>query len=200
MKSTKQQDSRKRIINAFQARVARLPGIGKHPALKINPWVEGYKDFTFGGSAAGHSHISNVFHELAHAAEFGARRFQHRASHSGFRFKIPRKFVFNTLVCEPCTVQITMREIRTFAYQIHLMQAAGLRVNIGVQFTEMAELCDWLPDRWNIPGNTDSEKREWCRNEIISHYLDVTQQEVLGKLEGWLDANHRANNRVLNEL
>lgn len=200
MKSTRQQDRHQRTINAFQARVSRLPLIGTHPALKINPLVEGYKDFTFGGSSAGHSHISNVFHELAHAAEFGARRFQHRASSVGFYFKIPRKLVYHTMVCEPCTVQITMREIRTFAYQVHLMQAAGIRVNISVQFTEMAELCDWLPDRWNIPGNTDSERREWCRNEIISSYLAVTQQEVLCKLKGWLDAHHRANQKMLNDL
>ena len=200
MKTAKAHDSRQRITNAFRARVARLPGIGMHPALKIDPWVEGYKNFTFGGSAAGHPHISNVFHELAHAAEFGARRFQHRATSVGFHFKTPQKFIFNTLLCEPRTMQMTMREIRTFAYQIHLMQAAGLHINVEAQFTDMAVLCDWLPDHWNIPGHTYSEKRAWCRNEIISHYQSVTQQDVLDKLKGWLDAHHRANQRMLNDL
>ena len=56
MKTAKAHDSRQRITNAFRARVARLPGIGMHPALKIDPWVEGYKNFAFGGSAAGHPH------------------------------------------------------------------------------------------------------------------------------------------------
>lgn len=32
--------------------------------------LELYQDFTFRGSTGGQPNISNVFHELAHAAEF----------------------------------------------------------------------------------------------------------------------------------
>jgi hypothetical protein len=181
----------KRTIAAFAARVARLPVVGNHPALRIDPWIEGYREYTFGGKAGPEIAIINVFHELAHAAEFGARRFCHRTVGGKFYFKIPRVFLFGSYYAEPRTVQGSLREAKTFAYQLHLMQAAGLRVKSDEFFDEMARVMVYLADAVNVPGDGSADGVAWRRERIVEFYNSVDREYVLDQLKKWLDAHAR---------
>ena len=181
----------KRTVIAFEARVARLSVVGNHPALKIDPWIQGYRAYTFGGRAGPEVSIINVFHELAHAAEFGARRFQYRAVGGKFHFKIPTVTIFNQICYEPITVQGSLREAKTFAYQLHLMQAAGLRVNVEKFFDQMAKVMVYLADAINVPGDGRAEGVAWRRERIVEFYNTTNQEYVLDQLKRWLDAHAR---------
>lgn len=181
----------KRTIAAFTSRVARLPVVGNHPALKIDPWIQGYREYTFGGKAGPEIAIINVFHELAHAAEFGARRFRHRTVGGKFYFKIPTVTVFNQICYEPRTVQGSLREAKTFAYQLHLMQAAGLRIKEDEFFDEMARVMVYLADAVNVPGDGSADGVAWRRERIVEFYNATPQEYVLDQLKMWLDAHAR---------
>ena len=95
----------------------------------FNPWVEGYRDYAFGGRAGPSIGVRNVFHEMAHAAQFGRDSFRQRATAEGYKFKVRTIFVFDRYCQEPRSGQATYRELDTFAYQLHLMRAAGMKVD-----------------------------------------------------------------------
>jgi hypothetical protein len=186
--------NKEQVQRAHAARLARLP-VGNHPAFMFNPWLEGYRDYVFGGRAGPAICVRNVFHELAHAAEFGPELFRTRATADGFRFKVPRRYIYDRFCDVPRTGQGTMRELRTFAFQLHLMQAAELKVHSLAFSDHSAYIMRLMHDWYHIPGEDEEARKEWCRLQILEAYESVKQAEVLGRLEGWLDNTRKRLNR-----
>lgn len=183
-----------RVQTAYAARLSRLP-VGNHPAFMFNPWLEGYRDYVFGGRAGPAIYVRNVFHELAHAAEFGPELFRTRATADGFHFKVPRRYIYDRYCDVPRTGQGTMRELRTFAFQLHLMQAAELKVH-PLTFAEYsAYIMRLMHDWYHIPGEDEEGRKAWCRQQILQAYESTSSAEVVGRLEAWLDSTRRRLNR-----
>lgn len=80
----------RRHLKVMTGRLARL-GLGNHPGLLIRPGQEGYRDYAFGGRAGPQVSWVNLFHELAHAAEFGGSEFRRRASEHGYHLYVPQR-------------------------------------------------------------------------------------------------------------
>ncbi len=179
--------SRERVLQVFRGRLARLP-ISRHPGLLFNPWIEGYRDHTFGGRAGPSVAASNIFHELGHAAQFGVEQFRKRGAVDGFVFKVPKVFVFDRYCEEPKTSQATLRELETFAYQMHLMRAAGYKMDDEQFVAYSARLMRFMPDWYHIPGKNEEGRAAWCKNRIERFYARLARKEPLDRLEAWLDA------------
>jgi len=175
-----------RQMTIFIERLARLP-VATHPGLLFNPGVEGYRDHTFGGRAGPMESPLNVFHEMAHACQFGATEFAKRASPEGFLFKTKRIFVYNRYCIEPATSQAVERELDTFAYQLHLMRKVGYKVTDSQFLQDSAKLMQHMPDWYLVPGSSKELRMAWCVKLIEEKYAALTQAEVLDRLEAWLD-------------
>ncbi len=178
--------NKNRILAVFRQRLERLP-VGRHPALYFNPWVEGYKDFVFGGRAGPAVQCTSLFHELGHAAQFGADKFRTRASEAGFLFKSRRRFIYDRYCEDPRTGQATHRELDTFAHQLHLMRVAGYKVEDGEFMRYSARLMTYMSDWYNIPGDDEAGRAKYCHDFLAERYATLKASEVLAKLETWLD-------------
>lgn len=168
-------------------------GIADHPGLRVNPKLEGYRDYTFGCHAGPTSpNVMDLSHELAHAAQFGARYFKYRAAEYGFVFKLHRVKVLGQYYVEPRTAGATIRELETFAYQAHLLQAAGETLNLDRFFKHGADLMvRFMPDWFCIPGDTEDERRAWCIEKSRYFYRRRKRETVLRRLKEWLDETER---------
>lgn len=187
--------SRQRVLAVCRARLARLP-VAKHPALRIQPGLEGYRDYLFGARAGPNLSSVNLFHELAHAAEFGPELFRYRAMEGGFQFKVPRRFIYDRYCAEPRTDGATDRELRTFAYQLHLMHAAGCKQAEKPFFDYGAKVMRFMHDWWHVPGDDDEGRARHCAARIEQCYQELDAKVVLDRLEGWLDATARRWHRL----
>jgi thiaminase len=114
--------------------------------------------------------------------------FRTRATEGGFHFKVPRRFIFDRYCTEPKTNQATVRELETFAYQLHLMRLAGYKVDDQQFMNYSARLMQYMHDWWWIPGKGDDERAAFCFKRIAEHYASTTSAEVVDRLEAWLDA------------
>lgn len=180
----------RRIVAACRGRLARLPFAG-HPALRFDPWLEGYRNYLFGARAGPSISVSTLFHELGHASQFGPESFRTRATDEGYHFKM-RKVVFNDVPYdEPRTNHATVRELEAFACQLHLMRAAGIKVSDREFTTYSGKLMHYMADSYFVPGKTDAAKARWCTDRISREYGRRSQAEVLDRLEAWLDATQR---------
>lgn len=169
-------------------------GIHQHAGLRINLALEGYRNYTFGCRVArDQPNVQDLAHELAHAAQFGARYFEYRASYRGFLFKLRRLSWGTQTWYEPKTLGATYRELETFAYQAHLMQAGGIKLDLERFFDEAGRiLVDFMPDSHLIPGGPRNKKIEWCLGELQRYYSRRKQATVVRRLIEWLDATaHR---------
>ena len=185
-------------VRAFGLRLQRLPGnLGHHPGLLFSLTLQGYRDHTFGGRAGPSVHLSHLFHELAHAAQFGPKQFARRAKPHGFVFKMPTVCVQGRHYDEPDTRQGVERELDTFAHQLHLMQAAGLKMAPKAFIAYSATLMRFMPDWYNVPGKGEEQRFAFCRAYIEQRYAALSQDAVLENLRGWLDATHRRLRRQL---
>src|SRR5258706_11125930 len=100
----------------FNGRLKRL-SFNVHPALMVNSRIEGYSNYTFGGRAGPTVEFTNVLHELAHAAEFGAKNFRCRCKNGGFVFRLVERIVLGHTYYECSTSQPVLRELRVFVRQ-----------------------------------------------------------------------------------
>lgn len=164
-------------------------GIQCHPGLRWDPHIEGYRDFTFGCKAGPCApNIMDLCHELAHAAQFGPGQFRQRARPRGFKFNVPTIWIGNTLCDEAATAQATLRELETFAYQAHLLEAAGIQFSRNAMFLYAGELLvRWMHDWYHVPGDDEKARRRWCVEQAERYYARRTQSMVLARLNGWLD-------------
>lgn len=181
---------KQRMVAVCRARLARLP-MAKHPALRILPWQEGYRNYLFGARSGPSVQVSSLFHELGHAAQFGVGMFRTRATEQGFYFKVPQIFVYDRYCVGPKTGQATARELETFAYQLHLMRVAGCKQTDAEFFEYCGRLMRFMHDWWHIPGESDEERATYCSQQIATYYAQIDRKDALARLEAWLDATSR---------
>lgn len=179
-----------RALLAFRERLNRLP-LAKHPGLLFNPWVEGFRDHTFGGRAGPSVGIENVFHELGHAAQFGPENFRARCKPHGYVFNTRKVCLGGIDYSEPLTRQSTDRELDTFSHQLHLMRRAGLKVSDAKYFKAQARLMRFMPDWYSVPGDSDESRNAFCEAQLQERYATTSPSETLARLEGWLDKTAR---------
>lgn len=179
-----------RILASCRGRVSRL-SVANHPALRIRPGLEGYRDYVFGARAGPSLDAVHLFHELAHAAEFGPDLFRHRGFEFGFKFKVPQRFVYDRYCVDPKTKGATDRELRTFALQLHLMRLAGYKRSEDSFFQYSAKVMRFMHDWYMVPGKTDEARAAHCAKAIERHYQKFSPAEAVDRLEGWLDATAR---------
>ncbi len=165
-------------------------GIAGHPGLRVDVKAEGYRNFTFGCRAGpSKANIQDLAHELAHAAQFGARSFKRRAKEHGFAFKLHEVEVAGRYYVEPQTAGATLRELETFAYQAHLMEHAGVMPDLDKFLTHGADLMvRFMPDWYCIPGENEAERKTWCAARARRFYKRLHRDNVLRRLNDWLDA------------
>lgn len=169
------------------ARLRRLPIDLKH--LRFHPEMSGYADYIFGARAGPNVAIDNLFHELAHAAEFGPEDFSRRCFMGSFWFKVPKVKVLGGYYPQFNTGQATEREFRTCAYQLHLMQAAGMKRD-PKQFADYMgnTVLPYMPDAAYI--------KEAFAKRILQEYDSITQGQALERLQGWLSKTGKRLKRV----
>lgn len=182
-----------RVTAVCAQRLSRLGLIG-YPALRVEPKTEGFRNHHFGLRSGPTYTVDSLFHELAHAAEFGADSIASRVSEAGsFVFKLPTKWVYNQFVEEPVTSQATMRELKTFAFQLHLMRLAGIKRSQAAFFKESAELLRLMHDWWHVQGGSEEARALTCQQVLQEEYQKIDASQVLSRLKAWLNAK-AANN------
>ncbi|WP_176089322.1 hypothetical protein [Achromobacter anxifer] len=164
-------------------------GILDHPGLRWDARREGYKDFTFGcRSGPGKESILDLAHELAHAVQFGPRKFKSRVRASGFVFKVPHVIVAGQWCADAKTSEATRRELETFALSAHLLEIAGLSFNRIELFDHGAHLMtSFMHDWYHIPGEGDDGRKQWCVGRTERYYARRDQKWVMTRLIGWLN-------------
>lgn len=181
------QFTKERSERVVEGRLAKLPFAG-HPALRVRADLEGFKDYTFGMRAGPSISPRQVFHELAHAAQFGPAEFSKRCTKGGFVFKRYHQIqVMGERCSHPLTVKAIQRELETFAYELHLLRAVGYRVSEEQFFYESANLMKYMPDWFLVPGKSDEHKSEFCKKAIKAYFNQLDSKTVLTRLEGWLN-------------
>lgn len=165
-------------------------GVIDHPGLRVNPRIEGYRDYTFGCRAGpSGADVSNLAHELAHAAQFGPKAFRGRAKSGSFHFKEPWRKVAGQMCLDARTAQATLRELDTFAHQAHLMELVQPGFDRSTLFTYAADLLtDFMHDWYAVPGESEQERKAWCYAKAQEFYGEQKPEDVLLKLMQWLDA------------
>jgi len=177
-----------RVQAAFYARLDRFP-LGRHPGFFFNPQVEGYRDHVFGGRAGPSTHISHLFHELAHAAQFGPDAFKTRTCNGHFVFRNRLVTVLGQRCVEPLTWSSTKRELETFAYQFHLLRSTGLKTTEDVFFRDAVRSLRYMTDWHQVPGETEEAQEAHCLQTAMEYRERITERSALSRLEGWLDAS-----------
>lgn len=175
-------------------------GIADHPGLRIDRRLMGYENFTFGCTITYRKASARLLaHELGHAAQFGPQHFARRARPYGYVFKmrtITVEGMRGPVICdEPVTAQSTVRELETFAFQAHLLELAGIRVDHYRYFRHVARLMTFhMPDWGSVPGETEADRFKWCVAKAKALYTRTPAEVVLARLKGWLDetAKHLA--------
>lgn len=173
-------------------------GVLSHPGFRYSRKLEGYRDYTF-GCIAGPSEpdLNNLAHELAHAAQFGPEAFRYRATQRGFHFKIRRIWVYDRYCVEPRTNQGIVRELETFAYQAHLLEAGGIKLHKRKFLMDAAHLMvSYMPDWYNIPGDNADERKAWCIAQVEQYYAGLSQEVALERLNGWLNCTAKRLKRA----
>lgn len=166
----------------------RSLGIADHPGLRVNQRQEGYANYSFGCRAGpSKANVMDLSHELAHACQFGPAAFKTRASERGFVFHVRRVEFKGQLYTEPLSCQGIERELETCAYQLHLLEKSGYTFNREKALDQWAYLMvAFMPDWWHIPGDSEKERKAWCRQKIEFWYGKITQEKALSRLTGWL--------------
>lgn len=180
------------MTQAIQDFLTKL-GIASHPGLQFNYNKEGYSNFTFGCRAGpGRPTVNDLAHELAHAAQFGPRNFKYRAVYGDFSFRMRKVTILGNQYDEPKTAQATLRELDTFAYQAHLMQIAGVDIDLKQHFEKAADLMvRFMPDWLAIPGHDCDSRKAWCVNKASEFYTRRKAKTALKRLIGWLDETQK---------
>ncbi len=179
-----------RVERVIRERLARLP-VGKHPALRWRAKQEGYRDYVFGAKAGPKVDVQNIFHELGHAAEFGAENFATRCVEGSFYFKNRWIEVLGQRYVEHRSAQPTIREIRAIGYQIHFMELAGCKMHRPLLASSIGSALQYMTDWWHVPGEGDAERKANIVLAIMDFSEKIQPQEATDRLEGWLDATTR---------
>lgn len=177
---------RARVQAVLRGRLERL-GLAGHPGFRFRAGLEGYADYVFGARAGPSVDTYNLFHELAHAAQFGPELFRQRTCRGSFVFKMRRVTVFGQRYAEPLTSGATQRELLTFAHQLRLMHLAGCKVTPRAFFAEATRSMAYMPDWYNVPGDDAEQRHAFCAQRAQQLFEQQCGQDSLKRLRGWLD-------------
>lgn len=119
--------SNRRVVEACRGHLALLP-VARHPALRFDPWMEGYRGYLFGARTGPSVSVSALFHELGHAAQFGPEAFRTRATEAGYHFKQRSIVVGNEVCIEPKTYLSPLRELEATSSNCTCMRTAGFKL------------------------------------------------------------------------
>lgn len=187
---------KQRLASVARGRLQRL-GLDGHPGLFVCMGQEGYADYVFGFRAGPSYDLFNLFHELAHAAEFGPDAFRARTLGGRFVFRMKMVQILYHMVPQQNTMGSTMRELRTFAHQYQLMRLAGCKMGEAAFFGRAVRfLVEFMPDWCFVPGRCDEEKAAFCVQQAQSFYRSLEPCESLSRLVGWLDKTARRLKRL----
>lgn len=151
----------------------------RHPAFRYKTYLEGYKNYIF-GAVAGDVGIDNLCHEIAHAAEFGPENFTERAKKYGYRFKWVEQ------ECDdPVTAQSTQRECRTFGMEIKLMEIIEAPFDEKDFLDSAVSALNYMQDSEASWGGM--KRAEAIKKLILDTRESWTHQEIIDRVEGWLD-------------
>lgn len=178
----------RRLQAALLARLERF-SFRNHPALRVSPDLEGYRDFSFGGRAGPDCDFSHLAHELAHAAEFGPEQFRERGRFGRFNFHVHQVRVLGQMYDEPHTPQATQRECRTAGLQWMLLEMSGRKVHAGHYLESFVSTMDFMPDWVHSWGSVRRE--DAIRKLVLDTRESCRQGELIGRIEGWLDLNRQ---------
>lgn len=184
--SSKQHDRANLVI---QVRLSKTP-IYHHPAFKYSLSHSGYKNYVFGAMSGPRCEIENLLHELAHGAEFifFGEDFDERCTQDGsFHFAWNQTLIGGRLYNSFETIQATMREIRTFAMQLRLLEAVGYKFNLTRKIISFARILNFQPDWVNVPGQTTNDKITWCAHKIYEFYNNFNPDQIVALSVTWLD-------------
>lgn len=190
---------KKRVQAVAQGRLIRL-GLAGHPGLRFRASLEGYADYVFGARAGPSVDVHNLFHELAHAAQFGPQAFRQRTFHGSFVFKMRKVTVLGQRYAEPLTSSATERELSTFAYQLHLMRLAGCKIAARAFFAEATRSMAYMPDWYNVPGDDAEQRHAYCAQRAMELFEQLCEQSSLERLRAWLDKTAKRLARAKQKL
>lgn len=149
-----------------------------HPAFRFEPFMEGYRKYTFGAVAGPDLNIEHLCHEIAHAAEFGPENFEFRAKEWGYHFRSTPDDV------DPHTPEGTQRECRTFGIEMRLMEVVGAEIHEDfLQFAVNA--LGFMDDWYKTWGGM--ERKDAIQKLILDTRESWTHAEILERVVGWLD-------------
>lgn len=129
-----------------------LPNVTNHKGFRFKLGAVGYRDLTFGTRFIfpQKDNLGALFHEIAHAIEFGGQSFEERSSKSrGFHFHTPLVYFAGYSYNDCKTHQATDRELRTWAIEIALLKKAGVKKSIYKMALERAETIKYMNDYAN---------------------------------------------------
>lgn len=88
-------------------------------------------------------------------------------------------------------MQATDRKLRTFAYQFHLLQLAGRKLNTQRFSAEQALAMRFMPDWLCVPGEDDEARTAYVQAKTLQYIEEIRPAEALSRLTGWLDETAR---------
>lgn len=160
----------------------------KHPAFSIGSH-EGYVNYSFGIRLGPElTGVAAALHEIAHAAEFGPKKFKSRSKLGSFVFKAPKRHYYRdyrgyTMSYENWIgTSALLREIKTCAIQYVLLSETPKKERLDVFFEEHVEALKYMPDFGNNGFTLDRIK-----SEFESEIKKVNLNKVLKDIQKWLD-------------
>lgn len=147
-----------------------------HFHQRIELLQQGYRNWMFGAKAGPEISWTHVFHEIAHAVEFGSETVGERGANGTFHFKNRTVEFDGQLYVEPVTYQACLREIRTWAIQLKLMKFVGCKTDYSVLRDGFLKALPFVNGFENFPSE-DYSKPFATRHEKMALAVDIFDDE-----------------------
>lgn len=159
----------------FEKRINRtFPDIIKHQGFMLHFGKVGYQNYGFGTRIrfTDRDSVRVLFHEIAHAIEFGAANFDERVDEFGdFVFNLPYFYAFGQTFTDLQTSQPTERELRTWAIQLVLYRHAGIKADPKKLVRSWVDNIQFMPDYCLLENGKvrRAAKRIYKRKGLVFH-------------------------------
>lgn len=189
-------------IDCFSfSNLKRLPWFN-HIAFKIDPKIEGYKNFVFGGRAGPDiGNGMNVLHEMSHAIQFGANCFKSRTENGSFVFKQKgSKYLFGQYIYEPTTNNCSLRELETFAIQLHIYEylfGEMSELDYKNYVYDISNIMKYLPDVFEMYRSFEPNI-ELTHKYLIEFYKKWDMKKIEKSMNSWLKNTQIELNKNIN--
>ena len=139
-----------------------------HPSMLVNTKsfsapeeYQNSKTIYLSTYAGPQSHLSNLFHEMAHFVEIDQKRMT--LANSGWGFSYGKYWrILNSSGYECSTMASTLREMRVWAYQINLLK----HFNIFTDIQDLTSAADFINSFMFVPGKNKEERHNWIETEV----------------------------------